>query len=56
MLTVEYLDLMGLEIGCMVEVPMTNNRSQYGVIRWIGKLPDLKDRIVAGLELVSTIE
>lgn len=49
----EDLHLMGLEIGSMVEVPMTNNRSQYGVIRWIGKLPDLKDRIVAGLELVS---
>jgi len=43
---------MGLEVGSMVEVPMTNNRSQFGVIRWLGRLPELKDRLVAGLELV----
>ena len=46
---------MGLEVGSMVEVPMTNNRSQHGVIRWIGKLPELKNRLVAGLELVRQL-
>ena len=43
----------GLELGTMVEVPaMAEGPSRYGVIRWIGKLPQLKDKLVAGLELV----
>lgn len=39
-----------LEINSMVEV---NDPPMYGVIRWIGELPDV-DETIAGLELVST--
>ena len=42
----------GLEVGSMVEVPMAAGLPRYGVIRWIGKLPEVKDKLVAGLELV----
>ena len=42
----------GLEVGSMVEVPMAEGLPRYGVIRWIGQLPQLKDKLVAGLELV----
>jgi len=42
----------GLELGSMVEVPMAEGLPRYGVIRWIGKLPQVKDKLVAGLELV----
>ena len=42
----------GLEVGSMVELPMSDGPPRYGVIRWIGKLPQVKDRLVAGLELV----
>lgn len=42
----------GLEVGSMVEVPMLDGPPRYGVIRWIGILPQLKDKLVAGLELV----
>ena len=42
----------GLEVGSMVEVPMSDRPPRYGVIRWIGILPQLKDKLVAGLELV----
>ena len=42
----------GFEVGSMVEVPMTDRLPRYGVIRWIGMLPQLKDKLVAGLELV----
>ena len=42
----------GLEVGSMTEVPKTDGLSRYGVIRWIGILPQLKDKLVAGLELV----
>lgn len=40
-----------LEINSMVEV---NNPPIYGVIRWIGNLPDV-DETIAGLELVSLL-
>ena len=43
---------LGLEVGSMVEVPMAEGLPRYGVIRWIGQLPQLKDKLVAGLELV----
>ena len=39
----------------MVEVPMAQGLPRYGVIRWIGLLPELKDKLVAGLELVRRI-
>lgn len=39
-----------LEINSMVEV---NDPPIYGVIRWIGELPDV-DEPIAGLELVRT--
>ena len=39
----------GLEVGSMVEVP------RYGVIRWMGNMPQVKEKVVAGLELVSEI-
>lgn len=42
----------GLEVGSMVEVPMSDRPPRFGVIRWIGILPQLKDKLVAGLELV----
>ena len=42
----------GLEVGSMVEVPMQDGLPRYAVIRWIGFLPQLKDKLVAGLELV----
>lgn len=42
----------GLEVGSMVEVPMQDGLPRYGVIHWIGFLPQLKDKLVAGLELV----
>ena len=45
----------GYEVGSMVEVPMAEGLPRYGVIRWIGHLPQVKDKLVAGLELVRTI-
>ena len=42
----------GFEVGSVVEVPMADGSPRYGVIRWIGILPHLKDKLVAGLELV----
>ena len=45
----------GYEVGSMVEVPMAEGLPRYGVIRWIGQLPQVKDKLVAGLELVRTI-
>ena len=44
----------GLEVGSMVEVPV-GGVPRYGVIRWIGNIPQVKGRLVAGLELVSEI-
>ena len=44
-----------LEVGCMVEVPMTESLPRYGVIRWIGHIPQVRDKLVAGLELVRRI-
>ena len=41
----------GYEVGTMVEVPMTG-LPRYGVIKWIGYLPQMKDKLVVGLELV----
>ncbi|EDO47295.1 predicted protein [Nematostella vectensis] len=35
----------------MAEVPLVNNQPRYGVIRWIGQLAELKNKLVAGLEL-----
>ena len=45
----------GFEVGFMVEVPMAEGLPRYGVIRWIGQLPQVKDKLVAGLELVRRI-
>jgi len=42
-------------MGSMVEVPMAEGHPRYGVIRWIGSLPQVKDKLVAGLELVSGV-
>ena len=39
----------GLEVGSMVEV------LRYGVIRWVGNMPKVKEKLVAVLELVSEI-
>lgn len=33
---------------------MAQGRPRCGVIKWIGILPVLKDKLVAGLELVKT--
>ena len=43
-----------LEVGDMAEIPLSDGRStRYGVIKWIGNLPELNGKLVAGLELVS---
>ena len=39
----------------MVEVPMADGVPRYGVIRWMGNMPQVKEKVVAGLELVSEI-
>jgi hypothetical protein len=41
-----------LNIGSMVEVLSKNQQPRYGVIRWIGFVPN-NDKRIAGLELVS---
>lgn len=43
----------GFEVGSMVEVPLAQGPPRFGVIKWIGTLPTLKDKLVAGLELVK---
>ena len=45
----------GLEVESMVEVPMADGVRKYGVIRWIGNIPQVKEKLVVGLELVSEI-
>ncbi|KAL9975229.1 hypothetical protein ACROYT_G012363 [Oculina patagonica] len=45
----------GLEVGSMVEVPMAEGFPRYGVIRWLGNLPQLKDKLIAGLELENEL-
>ena len=43
----------GFELGTMVEVPThTPGQPTFGVIRWIGYLPQMKDKLIVGLELV----
>ena len=49
-------DPLEFKVGSTVEVPMAQGRPRYGVIKWIGTLPTLKDKLVAGLELVRTTE
>ena len=44
-----------LEVGSMVEVTRMEGVPRYGVIRWMGNIPQVKGRLVAGLELVSEI-
>ena len=44
-----------LEIGSMVEVLSKNQKPKYGVIRWLGFVPN-SDKKIAGLELVSRFE
>ena len=44
----------GFEVGLIVEVPVAQGLPRYGVIKWIGILPDITDKLVAGLELVKT--
>ena len=47
---------LGLEIGSMVEIPLIDGQlPRYGVIRWIGFLPELQGKLVAGVELVSSM-
>ena len=41
-----------LEVGSMVEVRMSDGHLRYGVIRWIGILPVIRDKLVVGMELV----
>ena len=45
----------GLEVGSKVELPMAHGVPKYVVIRWIGNIPQVKEKLVAGLELVSEI-
>ena len=39
----------------MVEVPMADGVPRYGVFRRMGNMPQVKEKLVAGLELVSKI-
>ena len=44
-----------LDIGSMVEVLSKNQQPKYGLIRWLGFVPN-SDKKIAGLELVSRFE
>ena len=44
----------GFDVGSVVEIPMGQDSQRYGVIRWTGTLPSLRDKVVAGVELVKT--
>ena len=39
----------------MIQVPMADGVPRYGVIRWVGNMPQVEKKLVAGLELVSEI-
>ncbi|XP_055933266.1 ubiquitin carboxyl-terminal hydrolase CYLD-like isoform X4 [Argiope bruennichi] len=39
-----------LEVGSVVEV-LINNSPCYGVIRWIGEIPEARGKLVAGIEM-----
>ena len=41
-----------LEVGSVVEV-LINNTPCYGVIRWIGEIPEARGKLVAGIEMVT---
>lgn len=41
-----------LEVGSVVEV-LINNAPCYGVIRWIGEIPEARGKLVAGIEMVT---
>ena len=43
-----------LDIGSMVEVLSKKQKPKYGVIRWLGFVPN-SDKKIAGLELVSYV-
>lgn len=43
-----------LEVGSVVEV-LINNTPCYGVIRWIGEIPEARGKLVAGIEMVTLI-
>lgn len=43
-----------LEVGSVVEV-LINNAPCYGVIRWIGEIPEARGKLVAGIEMVTLI-
>lgn len=43
-----------LEVGSVVEV-LINNSPCYGVIRWIGEIPEARGKLVAGIEMVNFI-
>jgi len=36
----------------MVEVAVHGGHPTFGVIRWIGNIPQVKDKLIVGLELV----
>ena len=42
----------GFELGTMVEFPVPGGQPTFGVIRWIGNIPGVKDKLIAGVELV----
>ena len=41
-----------LSVNSLIELTLSDGVA-YGVIRWIGELPDRKDTTMCGLELVS---
>ena len=42
----------GCELDTPVKVPGPGGHPTFGVIRWIGYLPLVKDKLIAGVELV----
>ncbi|PFX21245.1 uncharacterized protein LOC111335862 [Stylophora pistillata] len=48
---IKYDSCHGLEVGSVIEVPIGNGVPKYGVIRWIGRLQQMNENVVAGLEL-----
>ncbi|XP_015770334.1 PREDICTED: uncharacterized protein LOC107348782 isoform X4 [Acropora digitifera] len=45
----------GFELGTMVEVAVHGGHPTFGVIRWIGNIPQVKDKLIVGLELEQEI-
>ena len=45
-----------LTVGSRVQVPATDGTAKYGVIRWIGFVKQVWQEVIAGIEMVSSIQ